>query len=141
MVRIMFKAMVITTFALLAIGMFISAETVPEAPAGFDGKTNGSAFQDVMDVAAAQFIEVEAPFPNGLGPVFNAVSCVDCHQNTAVGGASQVLEFRAGHNDGSRPEWFEERQHRGDTDGSTGTFVAATAVLANGTLIPNRSLI
>src|SRR5260370_746892 len=45
------------------------------------------------------------------------------------------------HNDPSRPSWSQERRHRADVDGSAGTFVAATAVTANGTLIPNRSLI
>src|SRR4029077_7178912 len=44
-------------------------------------------------------------------------------------------------NDSSRPPTFLDRQHRGDTNGSTGTFVAATAITANGTAIPNRSLI
>jgi CxxC motif-containing protein (DUF1111 family) len=34
-----------------------------------------------------------------------------------------------------------DRRHRGDTNGSTGTFVAATAITADGTPIPNRSLI
>ncbi len=88
-----------------------------------------------------QFQEVEAPAPNGLGPVFNDVSCVSCHQSPATGGASQILEFRAGHYDFSRPSWFQERRHIGDTNGSVGTFVAATAITANGTPIPNRSLI
>jgi CxxC motif-containing protein (DUF1111 family) len=58
-----------------------------------------------------------------------------------MGGAAQVLEFRAGHNDSSRPATYLDRKHRGDTNGSTGTFVAATAITANGTAIPNRSLI
>jgi CxxC motif-containing protein (DUF1111 family) len=66
---------------------------------------------------------------------------LDCHQSVAVGGASQVLEFRAGHNDGSRPSWSVTRRHPFDTNGSTGTFVAATAITANGTPIPDRSLI
>src|ERR1700730_6023894 len=135
------KVTVAVTFALLAIGITISAQQVPEAPAGFDGMTNGSVVQADMDAALAQFIQIEAPVPDGLGPVFNDVSCVNCHQSQAVGGAAQVLEFRAGHNDRTRPDWFQERRHRGDTDGSTGTFVAATAITADGTPIPNRSLI
>ena len=35
--------------------------------------------------------------PDGLGPVYNAQSCRDCHQNPIVGAISQVKEFRAGH--------------------------------------------
>jgi len=139
--RLVSKFTVATTFALLAIGISISAQQVMEAPAGFDGLTNGSVPQNVMNDASAQFQEIETAVPNGLGPVFNDVSCVNCHQSQAVGGAAQVLEFRAGHNDPGRPSWFQERRHRGDTNGSTGTFVAATAITANGTAIPNRSLI
>ena len=141
MKRYVSKLIVATTLALLAIGFAISAQKVPEAPVGFDSMTNGSVDQTTMDAASVQFQEIETPTPNGLGPVFNDAACVNCHQSQAVGGASQVLEYRAGHNDNRRPSWFEERRHRGDTNGSTGTFVAATAITANGTPIPNRSLI
>ena len=141
MKRYVSKLIVATTLALLAIGFAISAQKVPEAPVGFDSMTNGSVDQTTMDAASVQFQEIEAPVPNGLGPVFNDAACVNCHQSQAVGGAAQVLEYRAGHNDNRRPSWFQERRHRGDTNGSTGTFVAATAITANGTPIPNRSLI
>ena len=132
---------IVVVFAILAIGIAIGAQQVPEAPAGFDGVTNGSVPQNVMDDASKVFQEIEAPSPNGLGPIFNDVSCANCHQTQAMGGAAQVLEFRAGHNDSSRAATFLDRQHRGDTNGSTGTFVAATAITTNGTPIPNRSLI
>jgi CxxC motif-containing protein (DUF1111 family) len=141
MPRIALRVTAVTTFVLLAIGMYLGAQSIPEAPAGLDGLTNVSVTQDVMNTASDQFSEVEAPTPNGLGPVYNDVACVSCHQNQAVGGAAQVLEFRAGHNDPSRSSSFLDRRHRGDTNGSTGTFVAATAITANGTPIPNRSLI
>jgi CxxC motif-containing protein (DUF1111 family) len=36
---------------------------------------------------------------NGLGPVYNAQSCVNCHQNPVTGGISQVTELRVGHTD------------------------------------------
>src|ERR1700726_2519429 len=35
----------------------------------------------------------------GLGPVFNARACVECHQNPVSGGASQFTELRVGHRD------------------------------------------
>jgi CxxC motif-containing protein (DUF1111 family) len=35
----------------------------------------------------------------GLGPVYNATSCVTCHQNPVTGGPSQITELRAGHDD------------------------------------------
>ena len=34
-----------------------------------------------------------------MGPVFNATSCVDCHQNPVTGGPSQITELRVGHKD------------------------------------------
>ena len=43
------------------------------------------------------FEEVEQASPNGLGPIYNAQSCRECHQNPVSGGASQVTEHRAGH--------------------------------------------
>src|SRR5215217_4671820 len=33
----------------------------------------------------------------GLGPVYNAQACVECHQNRSTGGVSQIMEVRAGH--------------------------------------------
>jgi hypothetical protein len=32
----------------------------------------------------------------GLGPVYNAQSCAECHQMPITGGISQVAELRAG---------------------------------------------
>ena len=34
---------------------------------------------------------------DGLGPTYNDVGCVECHQSIDVGGFSQAMEFRAGH--------------------------------------------
>jgi CxxC motif-containing protein (DUF1111 family) len=141
MKRALFTAAIFATIVVLGFGVLLGDQPPPEAPAGFDGLTNGSVAQSAMDSGATTFSEVEQPAPDGLGPVYNAVSCLDCHQSVAVGGASQVLEFRAGHNDGSRPSWSVTRRHPFDTNGSTGTFVAATAITANGTPIPDRSLI
>lgn len=39
----------------------------------------------------------ERRFSDGLGPLFNAQSCRECHQNPVSGGATQVLELRFGH--------------------------------------------
>jgi len=81
----------------------VGAEAEPrkgaeEAPAAFDGQSNGlvdppthaadrEAFDGVVGVA------------DGLGPLFNAQSCRECHQNPASGGGSQVTELRVGHRD------------------------------------------
>ncbi|MGB6429568.1 MAG: di-heme oxidoredictase family protein [Candidatus Acidiferrales bacterium] len=141
MKRTLFSTAMLATCATVGIGMLLGDQPAPEAPAGFDGLTNGSIAQTEMDADVATFSEIDQPTPDGLGPVYNSVSCLDCHQSVAIGGASQVLEFRAGHNDGSRPSWFVSRRHPFDTNGSTGTFVAATAITANGTPIADRSLI
>ena len=56
---------------------------------------------DVAAFAAAreEFEGVEA-VDDGLGPVYNAQSCRECHQNPETGGPSQITEFRAGHLNG-----------------------------------------
>ncbi|MGB7621280.1 MAG: di-heme oxidoredictase family protein, partial [Terriglobia bacterium] len=36
---------------------------------------------------------------SGLGPVYNATSCVECHQSPISGGSSRVTVLRAGHRD------------------------------------------
>jgi CxxC motif-containing protein (DUF1111 family) len=78
----------------------ISATNVTLAPAGFDNQTNGFLSQTLMDAAVAKFQDVETP-ANGLGPLYNATSCADCHGNPVVGGGSQIAELRAGYYDGS----------------------------------------
>jgi CxxC motif-containing protein (DUF1111 family) len=42
------------------------------------------------------FDAVEA-IADGLGPLYNAQSCRECHQNPTSGGASQITELRVGH--------------------------------------------
>src|SRR5581483_4486328 len=69
-----------------------------EAPTGFDNKTNGFLNQVDFDAARATFEERD-DLGKGLGPVFNAQSCAECHQNPITGGTSQVSELRAGHRD------------------------------------------
>jgi CxxC motif-containing protein (DUF1111 family) len=69
-----------------------------EAPAGLDGKTNGLVDQATHDADREAFDEVEL-LDEGLGPIYNAQSCRECHQNPISGGLSQVTELRAGHRD------------------------------------------
>jgi CxxC motif-containing protein (DUF1111 family) len=70
-----------------------------EAPAGFDNLTNGFEPQANMDADRAKFDEVEQ-ISDGLGPVYNAQSCRECHQNPVSGTISQITELRAGSFDG-----------------------------------------
>lgn len=43
----------------------------------------------------------------GLGPVYNATSCVSCHQNPITGSSSQVSEIRAGRRDPNTGNFIE----------------------------------
>jgi CxxC motif-containing protein (DUF1111 family) len=51
----------------------------------------GRSFEDNMFI----FNEIETR-EDGLGPTYNAPGCGDCHDNTDVGGISQIRELRAG---------------------------------------------
>ena len=84
-----------------------------EAPTGFDNITIEIATDPDNKQHADDrkfFDEVEQLTPDGLGPIYNAQSCRECHQNgwdrnppapasaePVSGAASQVVEERAGH--------------------------------------------
>ncbi len=93
-----------------------------EAPTGFRLESNGFAEEsargsrilvrspnsptippDECDFEAA-LEEFTGPedIADGVGPVFNAVGCGDCHLVPSIGGFSQVVEKRAGYWDGAR---------------------------------------
>jgi CxxC motif-containing protein (DUF1111 family) len=78
---------------LLAAPLVYSAAT--EAPAGFDNLTNGFTSQATFDLDREIFEEFEV-IEDGLGPVYNAQACRECHQNPVTGANSQVEELRAG---------------------------------------------
>jgi CxxC motif-containing protein (DUF1111 family) len=69
-----------------------------EALAGFDNLTNGFVTQAQFDIARETFEERES-IAEGLGPMYNAQSCAECHQNPVTGATSQITELRAGHYD------------------------------------------
>ena len=141
--RTILKSTVLAAFAFSAIGMYVGAQSVSEAPAGFDNQTNGMMPQADMDSAAGVFSEIDTP-EKGLGPMYNGVSCAECHQNMAVGGGAQAQVLRAGHTargEHSGDNYFHDFRRRRDTNGSSATFTAASAVLTNGDVIPDRSLI
>src|SRR5438094_7886926 len=69
-----------------------------DAPAAFDGQTNGLVDQATHAADLGSFEEVEQ-IEDGLGPLYNAQSCRECHQNPTSGGPSQVSELRVGHVD------------------------------------------
>ena len=76
----------------------VRSQSGTEAPAGFDNLTNGFLTQATMDADRGVFEERD-DIAKGLGPVYNAQSCAECHQNPVSGGISQITEFRAGHLD------------------------------------------
>ena len=71
-----------------------------EAPTGFDNLTNGFTSQITFDDDKTVFAGQE-DIDEGLGPVYNAQSCGECHQNPVTGGISQISELRAGHFNGT----------------------------------------
>src|SRR6202158_124241 len=73
-----------------------SASRSTEAPTGFDNKSNGITDDATHQADQAKFEEVEQ-VSDGLGPLYNAQSCRECHQSPVSGAASQVSELRVGH--------------------------------------------
>src|SRR5467141_5038238 len=80
----------------LSFGLASAAQQYPEAPTGFDNKSNGVADDATHQADQMKFDEVEG-LDDGLGPLYNAQSCRECHQNPTSGGPSQITELRVGH--------------------------------------------
>jgi CxxC motif-containing protein (DUF1111 family) len=74
----------------------ISSATPADAPTAFDNRTNGMVDDATHQADQTKFEEVEQ-LSDGLGPLYNAQSCRECHQNPVSGAASQVSELRVGH--------------------------------------------
>ena len=101
----------------ISIGIaLIAQQTATEAPRGFDRPTlsdspdSQSVSNGIAELPGDTFAIDQARFERkhaaggpaaslGLGPVFNATACADCHQNVVTGVASQITELRAGHID------------------------------------------
>jgi len=96
---------------LAASALTLAQDGPTEAPAGFDtptlaqnpgsqSKSNGIV-EPPGDAYALdqQSYETTHDASTGLGPVYNARACAECHQNPVSGGASQFTEIRAGHLD------------------------------------------
>jgi CxxC motif-containing protein (DUF1111 family) len=84
--------------AIASLGLTLAywSPQVGDAPTGFDNKSNGTVDEATHQADQAKFEEVES-VADGLGPLYNAQSCRECHQNPTSGGASQVTELRVGH--------------------------------------------
>ncbi len=71
-----------------------------EAPAGYDNLSNGFESQTQFDLDLAEFNNREQ-IADGLGPLYNAQSCGECHETPVSGAGSQVTELRVGRLDPS----------------------------------------
>jgi CxxC motif-containing protein (DUF1111 family) len=122
-----------TLLALAVLG--IAQQTATEAPAGFNtpplGQNQGSQSVsngipeppgDTFALDQTRF-ERRNGIDDGLGPLFNASSCADCHLTPVTGGPSQITEIRAGH-----------------LDPTTGAFVNPTIRIQGGT-VTGRSIV
>ena len=89
----------------------------------FDNQSNGFTDDTTHQADRATFEQTET-IRDGLGPLYNAQSCRECHQSPVSGGVSQVLELRAGH------------------PGRDGTFQSAEIPINHGSeIIKGRSLV
>ena len=125
---------IISTAALAGIAL-LAQQSATEAPAGFDTPTlqtgnagSQSSSNGIAEPPGDTFARDQQVFEKredgslGLGPLFNATSCSECHQNPVSGGASQITEIRVGHQD------------------DNGNFVNPTVTINGGT-VSGRSLI
>ena len=120
---------VVLASACIVIGI---AQASLEAPAAFTtpdfnnqqgAVSNGMTDNSTFAADEGVFMEVD-DISNGLGPVFNARSCSDCHNSPNIGASSQVTELRVGHRD------------------ARGNFVNPTISINDGANnIPKRSLV
>jgi CxxC motif-containing protein (DUF1111 family) len=125
-------------FAFLAVLALaaIAQQSLTEAPAAFATPTlsqnagSQSISNGIAEPAGDTYALDQSVFEkrhgvdDGLGPVFNATACVDCHQNPVTGGPSQITEIRAGHLD------------------ANGNFVNPTITINEGTnTIAGRSIV
>src|SRR4029077_15287696 len=88
----LFIAAAAVSFVLVSV-----ATQVSDAPTGFDNKSNGMVDDATHQADQMKFDEVEQ-LSDGLGPLYNAQSCRECHESPVSGAASQVSELRVGHN-------------------------------------------
>jgi CxxC motif-containing protein (DUF1111 family) len=89
----------------VAVGLWTTSVVVTqtgptEAPAGFDGGSNGFITGPAFEEAKTEFTGPETA-ADGVGPVFNGAGCGECHSVPTIGGSSQVVERRAGRFNGT----------------------------------------
>jgi CxxC motif-containing protein (DUF1111 family) len=105
------SVLVLLIASVLAAFVGVAQDAPSEAPAGFatptlaqnpgsQSQSNGIVQPPGDTYANDQSVyEEDEDVSTGLGPVYNARACVDCHQNPVSGAASQMTELRVGHLD------------------------------------------
>src|SRR5262249_2067588 len=91
----MLRRVVVALGALVSIGLGAQLSDT-DAPSGFNNQTNGLVDQTTHGADQVKFEGVEQ-IDDGLGPLYNAQSCSEGHQNPTSGGISQITELRVGH--------------------------------------------
>ena len=92
--RFLFPSVFLSFLLILILGS--SAPRSTEAPTGFDNKSNGLTDEATHQADQTKFDEVEQ-LTDGVGPLYNAQSCRECHQSPVSGASSQITELRVGH--------------------------------------------
>jgi len=125
---------VLAAVALLSVALVSTSSPKADAPTGFDNKSNGMVDEATHQADQAKFDDTET-VADGLGPLYNAQSCRECHQNPTSGGTSQVAELRVGAITARvRPE-REDLENSITAPGSTTGLIRHSAVDGgNGTL-------
>ena len=124
---------VLLSLSLSSLILASSASHPTEAPTGFDNKSNGVADDATHQADQTKFEEVEQ-LSDGLGPLYNAQSCRECHQSPVSGGGSQVSDLRVGH------EGSDRHFHNPDIPIAHGTEVISGRSLVNDRAIcPNAA--
>ena len=119
--------------ALLAAALASAGPQNSEAPTGFDNQSNGLVGDSTHQADQDKFDETEG-VSDGLGPLYNAQSCRECHQNPTSGGTSQVTELRVGH------QGPDHRFHNPDIPIAHGTEIVSSRTLVNDRAIcPNAA--
>src|SRR5438034_4098332 len=94
--KVMRPPFVVSLLAVALLAVAFAALPSSEAPTGFDNQSNGMVDDATHQADQVKFEEVEQQ-SDGLGPLYNAQSCRECHQSPVSGAASQVSELRVGH--------------------------------------------
>src|SRR3984893_6326076 len=132
--KLLLSSCLLTALTVLGTGLArVAAKSLTEGPTGF----NTPSFNGAQSVSNGiveppgdtyahdqEIYEQNHSVATGLGPVYNATACANCHENPNSGGASQFTELRVGHND------------------ENGNFVNPTIFINDGqNTIPGRSIV